>query len=223
MDLIIKSIGVLFCVFGTSSTAMDTQEDQRGWSRSCEQSRLLDGGTLFRYHTGFHLQRHGCYWWLPRATGDCTRNIVLPWKCVWKCNVWLLLVGIHRTCALVRIGPTCAITEKVPEGEGQSSSNIPMLAQVWAFPERPGNLWTTQSVKDLSGTWLTERYLPAITVCGNNTWRHRHLQFHGLWGTLSVELYSLQCYCRMRTNFRWRQRPLHPSDSSLMSLITLLD
>ena len=25
---------------------MDTQEDQRGWSRACEQSRVLDGGTL---------------------------------------------------------------------------------------------------------------------------------------------------------------------------------
>jgi len=114
--------------------------------------------------------------------------------------------------------------EKVP-GSGvrvSYSSNIPM-PQVWAFPERPGNLWTLQSVKDLSGTWLTERYLPTITVCGNDSWRHRHLQFHGLWSTLSVEVYIIQCYCHMRTNFTWRQRALHLSNSSLMSSITLLD
>jgi len=33
------------CVWNLT-TAMDTQEDQRGWSRACEQSRVLDGGTL---------------------------------------------------------------------------------------------------------------------------------------------------------------------------------
>ena len=44
-------------------------------------------GTLFRHHTGFHIQSHDCYWWLPRVTGDSSRNILLPWKCGWKLTV----------------------------------------------------------------------------------------------------------------------------------------
>ena len=40
-----KHRSLILCVWNLT-TAMDTQEDQRGWSRACEQSRVLDGGTL---------------------------------------------------------------------------------------------------------------------------------------------------------------------------------